>query len=97
MKLTYFIFSNKKRTQPMNQDSLHKNLLVSHLYHETDEGEAALINRLIADNWDIKEEFEALQNTKNILNKAQQSKPKRSSIELIMQYNNRTKELEPLI
>ena len=103
MKLKYFIFvnrniiNNNKRTKPMKLNDLHTNLFISHLYQETNESESALANRLMADNWETSEEFKSFQATKEVLNKIALRKPNPSSIAIIMQYNNRTKELEPLV
>lgn len=81
----------------MKQDNVHNNLFISHLYQETNESESALVNRLMADNWETSEEFKSFQGTKDVLNKVALRKPNPSSIAIIMQYNNRTKELEPLV
>lgn len=81
----------------MKLNDLHTNLFISHLYQETNESESALANRLMADNWETSEEFKSFQATKEVLNKIALRKPNPSSIAIIMQYNNRTKELEPLV
>ena len=103
MKLKYFIFANRniinnnKKTKPMKQNGLHTNLFISHLYQETNEAESVWANRLMAENWETSEEFKSFQTTKEVLNKVTLRKPSPSSIAMIMQYNNRTKELEPLV
>jgi hypothetical protein len=66
--------------------------LIQYLYHETSEGETKAIEKALETDWALKEQFEALKETKQGLDKLVTS-PRRQTIAAILNYAKKTTEI----
>lgn len=65
-------------------------LLVKHLYNETTNSEAILVNDALKNNIDLQEEFKQMQATKYALDDTDGNEPNKSVIENILNYSKKT-------
>ncbi len=68
--------------------------LIRYSYNETSLTESKAIEQALEDNWELKEQYEDIQATFDVLDKVVLRSPNSSSIKIIMDYSQKTHTME---
>ncbi len=68
--------------------------LIRYWYNEVSPEECKSITEALKVNWELKEQYEEIQATFDVLDKVVLRKPNLSSIKIIMDYSQKTQEME---
>lgn len=68
--------------------------IIRYCYNETSLTESKAIEQALEENWELKEQYEDIQATFEVLDKVVLRSPNLSSIKIIMDYSQKTQEME---
>ena len=68
--------------------------LIRYSYNETSLTESKAIEQALEENWELKEQYEEIQATFEVLDKVVMRSPNLSSIKIIMDYSQKTHPME---
>lgn len=68
--------------------------IIRYSYNETSLTESKAIEQALEENWELKEQYEDIQATFEVLDKVVLRSPNLSSIKIIMDYSQKTQEME---